>query len=164
MALHKHKVLPRPGPAEYGTVAIAMLAAAFMLAGPIANPGTDWQQAAGEVVEARIYPHATHPNGLPRRVALTYTYEAEGIPYRGAWDGEWPEAYSPNALLSEDLHRLERPGHPLTVAYDPLDPARSRLHETGNVLPGWWLRLSLGLAMLVIWHAFVIYPQWKHRM
>lgn len=164
MALHRHKVFPRPGPAEYGTVTIAVLAALVMIAGPMMHPGTDWQQVVGQVLQAHIYPHATHPDGLPRRVALTYAYEARGIPYRGTWDGEWPRAHSPNALLPNDLDRLKAPAYPITVMYDPLDPARSQLHETGNVLPGWWLRLSLGLAMLAFWHTFVIYPHWKQRM
>lgn len=163
MSLHTHKVRSQPGLAEFATVAIVAIAVLFMLAGPVARPGTDWQRAEGRVKSVYTSAHPTHPDGKPRRVQLVYQYDADGLTYTGEWDGEWPEAHSPNALLAGDLDRLRERDYPLKVLYDPVDPSVSNIHGTGNRLPAWWLRLSLGLAMLAMWHTFVVYPSWKLR-
>ena len=161
MALRQHKVRSKPGPPELITIAFVLLAVATMTAGPLLAPGTDWRQVPGNVIEVYRYQHASSPDGRPHRLRVTYEFNVGGVAVTGRWEGEWPEAHSPNALPEDQRDRLAERGYPLQVFYDPLDPGRSTLHQTGNRAPVWWLRLSIGLALLVLWYVFVVYPKWK---
>jgi len=161
MVLRQQKVRARPGPVEWLTGMLVLVAVGVMFVGPMAIPGTDWRQANGIVTSYYRYQHPTSPDGRPYRVRLDYQFKVDGESFAGHWDGEWPTAHSPNALLEKDLDQLKAEGYSLVVFYDPLDPPRNVLHESGNRIPIWWLRLSIVLAGLVLWFVFIVYPRLK---
>jgi hypothetical protein len=161
MALHRHKVRSRPGAAEWVTTAVAVFTVATMVAGPMALPSTSWRDTPGSLAEVYLYQNASTPDGRPLRVRASYHYEVDGKPHTGAWDGDWPAAHSINALPPADIDRLREPGYPVHVFYDISDPDRSTLHIPGNRMPSWWLRLSIALAVLVLWYGMVVYPRLK---
>lgn len=112
-------------------VAVVMLAAPLILIllwwGSNAQGG--WLATNGTLLEATAA--LTHYNAIDHytKVAATYEYEVGSDTYQGHWAGLWPETKSPNALPLSRVRELE-PGYPLTVLYDPSDPARSSLHHT----------------------------------
>ena len=163
MSLHQHKSRLRLGPPEIVLILLLALLAIFMLSGSLAISGSDWQQAEGKVLSMRRVQHASNALGTPHRINVTYEYSVGADLHTDTWEGEWPTSHSPNALPPEAWDRLQQPGYPLMVLYDPEAPERNSLHATQNHFPAWWFRLSLGACILVLWCVFAIYPRWKTR-
>lgn len=160
MGFHRHKIRRRLGAADGVLFLLALAAVAAMLAGPLAEPGTDWQRTIGDVTHVYTYQNASTADGRPYRLRVSYRYSAQGRDLAGAWDGEWPLAHSANALPPAEVHRVQ-PGYRVSVFYDPAQPDRSTLHTPGNIAPAWWLRLSIALSAAVVWYAYAVYPRWK---
>lgn len=161
MALHQHKVRAKVGPPEVATLAVVAVVVVVMVSGPLAVPGRDWEQTRGKVRNFYTYQNASTPDGRPYRVQVSYHYTVNGLVREGEWDGEWPEAHSPNALLAEEVERLREPGFPLVVFYDPDSPDHSELHQEDNRAAVWWLRVAIILGALTLWYVFVVYPRLK---
>ena len=163
MSLHQHRKHIRTGPAEIALILLLAGLVVFAVSGSLSVPGSDWLQAEGTVLSMHRVQNASSALGTPYRIHVAYQYQVGGTTYTDAWEGEWPTSLSPNALPEAEWPRLEEPGFPLVVLYDPEFPGRNSLHATQNHYPVWWLRLSIAVSVLVLWCLFALYPRWKAR-
>ena len=163
MPLHQKKRRQRPASPELVTgalIAVAVVAAGLWLYQSSQRP---WVVVEGRVVHGSVAAGQYHQQDTPYRVSLSYEYEVQGNWTLGRWDGFWPKAHSPNALLPADLSVLKRPGYPLTVAYDPTNPVRSSLHGQPRGLSNLYSAAAAGALLLLVVYAIGIYPRWKFR-
>jgi hypothetical protein len=123
----------------------------------------EWPAAGGWVLSGEIV--TTHYNApdYKEKVTVNYEYLVGGANYRGEFVGLWPDVGSPNALLPDELERITRKGHPLTVFYDPTDPARSRLHSRGHDNQLSLILIAGCCVVLAGAYAFVAYPALRRR-
>lgn len=163
MSLHTHKTRNRPGPAD---ALCALLAAGIALILAVAfalGDGDSWQLTQGIVDHAHRFGPASTALMTSQLVRVEYHYQVAGREYADSWEGDWPDAYSPNALPESELGALSRPGFPLLVWYDPSDPARNHLHSGHAPADRLWRYSVCVLAlcgwMLLLW----AYPRLKAR-
>lgn len=122
-----------------------------------------WERALGAVVECQLVKRAHSVSPDPDQVRLSYEYTVDGRTYRGAWNGFWPQAYSPNALPVSQLDRLRQKGYPLTVFYDPLNPAVNALHRVEDLRPYYYRWFLFGGLAAILLYFCGLYPRWKRR-
>lgn len=146
-------------------VGLALLAVAVLctLAWIRARQQPAWRHCAGNVVHCELVPRAYGDIDGPEKVRLSYEYAVLNRNYQGFWEGFWPQAYSPNALSYADLPRLLQQGHPLTIAYDPANPAVSSLHQAENVAADYLFWLSVATFAIGAFYLIRIYPGWRRR-
>lgn len=121
----------------------------------------NWRQTTGFARGAAI--ESTHYNATEyaTKVTVDFEYAVGGMPYHDRWVGFWPAAGGPNALPANELDRLQRDGHPLTVFYDPESPWANYLHPDADLtrtLYAAWLAGGLGLFLL---YCVRIYPRFR---
>lgn len=120
-----------------------------------------WDQAPGSVVACELIKREYGGAAEPEQVRLTYEYHVQGHAYTGNWEGFWPQAHSPNALPRSELAQLRTAGFPLTVAFNPADPAMNVLHRDAKTKPQFYPWLTLGLLGITVVYLLRIYPLWK---
>jgi len=163
MGLHRHRHLRRLGLPEFLFVVaiVATVATSILLWQSL--QGSNHIETQGRVVTGRLVP--THYNAPPdeTKVIMTYEYMVGGSTYIAAYEGFWPEGGGPNALMPDELDKLTREGHPLTVLYRPEDPAASWLHADipGGKFPR-AAAFALALACTLL-YCFWAYPAWRGR-
>ncbi len=107
----------------------------------------DWVPVAGSVASARAAVQAGSKGRTRHHVAIEYRYEAGGAlrtSDRYSVGGMLPAG---DAAQAELLARAYRPGDPLTVYVDPLDPTRSVLARGGEQKA--WFTLAFGLVLIL---------------
>ncbi len=168
MSLHTHKTRNRPGPAD---VLFALLATglAVVLALTIGlGDGSTWQLTNGMVDNAYRYGPASTALMTAQLVRVEYHYQVGGQRYADSWEGDWPNAYSPNALSAQDIGALTQPGFPLLVWYDPANPARSQLHTEYAPSNRLWrygtLMVSFCGWALLLWAYPRVKARWRHHV
>ncbi len=141
-------------------LAVVLCAAALWLR---ASPRPDWQQTAARVVYCDLFNRAYSNSALPDQVHLTYQYTAFGRTYTDSWEGFWPQGQSPNALPVQELGVLREKGYPLSISFDPLNPAKNMLHYTGAFNTAGYKRITIIAFLVMIVYLVKVYPAWKYR-
>jgi len=163
VSLHTHKTRNRPGPADVLCALLAAgiavgLAAVFGL-----GDGASWQVTQGIVDSAHRFGPASTALITSQLVRVEYHYQVGGQQYADSWEGDWPNAYSPNALTKQEIGALSRPGFPLLVWYDPSNPAQNQLHSEHVPSNRLW-RYSVCVVSLCGWALILwVYPHLKAR-
>ena len=124
----------------------------------------NWQKSSAVVMYGDVYRRSYSESAIPDQVHVTYRYDALGQTYTDFWDGFWPQAHSPNALTTEKLSDLRQHGYPLSIVFDPTDPARNVLHYTGTDYARTYERIGFVALILAMAYLVKVYPTWKwHR-
>ena len=158
MGLRHKRHIRRPGWPEAVTLALGLALVAFTVLWAGARDQGVHLCASGAVTACKI--QDTHLNAPPseKRITLGYEYTVAGRTFAGTWVGLWPTGHSPNALPGSRIDALKVKGHPLTVYYNPANPAKSFLHEpeAGTSLVYAILALLCGGGLLV--YILAVYP------
>lgn len=149
-----------PDATALGLIILAILSAVMWAR---SNLRPAWEQVSGTVVSCDLVKREYGNSSEPEQVRLSYRYEVQGRSYTGSWDGFWPQANSPNALPRSELARLRSNGYPLTVAYDPDNPAMNSLHRGANTKKQFYPWITAGLLGIAAVYFLRIYPRWKRH-
>lgn len=163
MGLHQRRKLQRPGFPEAAALFLIVLTALPALLWVQENVRPSKTATVGRVTQCDIT--LTHYNAtdLRQKVSLDYAYDVGGTTYHGHFEGLWPQAHSPNALIGDDVNRLRNAGFPLQVFYDPRNPRYASIHEAVEVTRTQYARISLAALAVTLLYCVYVYPNWKER-
>ncbi len=141
---------------------IATMIPAFALA---ARPqdGVVWAQAPGYITSGTR--ESVHFNSQLNddKITVTYEYTVDGINYDGTWSGFWPPLGGYNALDPDSIDSLLAGEIPITVSYDPAEPAIHQTHPESSL--SWivfMMLFILGMAS-TFFYVTVLYPRIRLR-
>ena len=123
----------------------------------------NWQESPAVVTYGDVYNRSYSASAIPDQVHVTYQYDVLGQTYTDIWNGYWPQAGSPNALATERLPNLRQRGYPLSIVFDPANPARNVLHYAGTDYAQTYERIGLAAMLLALGYLAKVYPAWKWR-
>ena len=115
-----------------------------------------WPDTSGRVIETRVVEVHLESQGPGTKrwfeVRVTYTFDAAGRTHRGDRTGLWPER-----RLGQQARALAAgypPGQPVSVYYNPSDPARSMLDR--SIGGGTWAMAIAGVPLFALGVAMCI--------
>lgn len=119
-----------------------------------------WTQVQGQVTDVRVE-EIQRDTGSKRwyEVTVAYTFEANGRVHRGDRLGLWPVRLQRDP--ARELARSFPVTDPVTVYYDPSDPARSLLDR--SVGGGTWLIAGIGVLVLALGLILVVNTIWPAK-
>ena len=163
MALQQRKRRQKAGLPEFLAVVLVCAAALPALAWWHSSARPAYRRVRGRILECEI--RLTHYNATKdlNKVKLAYEYSLGGNTYSGRWQGFWPAAVSPNALLPDQIEALHEKSFPLVVLYEPDDPSHSTLHYAGHGAPKLYAGVALVALVLAVLYFALFYPTWRER-
>ncbi|HOE67282.1 MAG TPA: DUF3592 domain-containing protein [Candidatus Hydrogenedentes bacterium] len=161
MPLPKRKHFKKPGLPEAVALLMALLVAFPLMKWWGSYFAVPWQRAPGRILRCEFKDTRFSATQDITKVLIQYEYAVAGVSRVGSWMGTWPQTGSPNALPKDSLDRLQDPGFPLVVLYNPVNPSQSRLDYADTGTPAIYASLALLAALAAGVYYVRVYPAWR---